>query len=86
MSNIKFYRLVTGEKIIGELVITTNTIVVLKNVAWVGYTYYSNDPKQHDNVTKIITGEVELYVNNILYSTDVEPNLLKVYNNVCNPQ
>ncbi len=85
MSTIKFYQLITEEKLVGELVFANSTVVVLKNVAWIGYTYYSNDPKQY-NVAKIITGDVELYINNIVYSTDVEPNLLKVYNNICNPQ
>lgn len=86
MSNIRFYKLITEEKLVGEVVVTTNTVVVLKNVAWVGYTYYSDDHKQHDNVTKIISGDVELYVNSIVYSTEVEPNLLRVYNTICNPQ
>ena len=85
MPTIKFYKLVTGEVVIGELVFANSTVVVLKNVAWVDIEDSENDSDPHNILTKMFD-EIELYTNNIVYGSKVEAsNILTVYNKIYNP-
>lgn len=86
MPTIKFYKLVTGEVVIGELVFSNSTVVVLKNVAWVSIEDSENDSDPHNILTKNMFDEIELYTNNIIYAYKVEAsNILTVYNKIYNP-
>ena len=85
MPTIKFYKLVTDEVVIGELVFANSTVVVLKNVAWVGIEDSENDSDPHNILTNMFD-EIELYTNNIVYGSKVEAsNILTVYNKIYNP-
>ncbi len=86
MPTIKYYKLVTGEEVIGELVSTNSTVVVLKNVAWVDLKVSENEFNPHNVLTKHMFKEIELYTNNIVYGSKVEePILLNIYNKIYNP-
>lgn len=86
MPTIKYYKLVTGEIVIGELVFANSTVVVLKNVAWVGIEDSENDSDPHNILSKNMFNEIELYTNNIVYGSKVEAsNILTVYNKIYNP-